>query len=48
MLSGVVMSNSGQGAAVELMAANLQRAHTNFGDSADNMTCLVAYLFPKS
>jgi len=35
-------------AANELMAANLERARANFGTSADNMTAIVLYLFPRT
>jgi hypothetical protein len=38
---------SAQAAANELMAVNLERARTNFGTSADNMTAIVLYLFPR-
>lgn len=48
MIGDVVMSNSAAGAAGELMTANLARARTNFGDSADNMTALVAYFLPRA
>lgn len=47
LIADVVMTNSAAGAAAELMAANLARAHANFGDSADNMTALVAYFLPR-
>jgi hypothetical protein len=47
LIADVVMTNSAAGAAAELMAANLARAHANFGDSADNMTALVTYLLPR-
>ena len=35
-------------ATVELMNANLERGRINFGPSADNMTALVLFLFPRT
>jgi len=46
-LREVARANSAQGAADALMAANLERARANFGTSADNMTAIVFYLFPR-
>lgn len=37
---------SALGPAAELMDENIRRGHANFGNSADNMTALVMYLFP--
>jgi len=35
-------------ATVELMNENLERGRANFGPSADNMTALVLFLFPRT
>jgi len=40
-------SSGSQTATNDLMAANLERAHINFGSSADNMTAVLAYLLPE-
>jgi hypothetical protein len=39
---------SAQESTVELMQANLDRAKTNFGSSADNMTAILAYFTPRA
>lgn len=44
----VATSGSALAPTAELMAANLERGHANFGSSADNMTVLTLYLFPKA
>lgn len=43
----VARTNSAQTAASELMTTNLERGRINFGSSADNMTAIALYLFPK-
>ncbi len=36
-----------QACCVDLMQANLERARVNFGNSADNMTAVLAYMVPR-
>lgn len=47
-LAQVIHTDSAQGAADALMAANLERARVNFGQSADNMTAICMYLIPAT
>ena len=46
-VGGVAASGNAQGAANELMLANMEHAARNFGPSADNMTVISMYLFPR-
>jgi len=46
-VSETARSGSAVAAATDIMAANLERARTNFGSSADNMTAIALYLFPR-
>lgn len=46
-LARVGATGSALSATAELMAENLERGHANFGSSADNMTALTLYLFPR-
>lgn len=46
-LARVGASGTALAATAELMAENLDRGHANFGSSADNMTALTLYLFPR-
>jgi serine/threonine protein phosphatase PrpC len=39
-------TGSALGPAAELMDENIRRGHANFGNSADNMSALVLYIFP--
>lgn len=46
-VSAAGLAGSSEAATVELMAANLKRGQQNFGSSADNMTAIIMYLFPR-
>jgi serine/threonine protein phosphatase PrpC len=46
-LAAAIKAGSAQPLANELMAQNLARGHANFGNSADNMTAVCMYLFPR-
>ena len=47
-LDRAVQSGKADQACTELMAENLTRARSNFGSSADNMSCIVIYLVPRA
>ena len=47
LVDNVALSGSALGATIDLMNANLDRGRANFGNSADNMTAVVLYLFPR-